>query len=163
VEPLEIRLEDPTSPAARSILRDYLIEVVSRYHGRALTDQEVAAAEEEFRSEELTQPAGLFLIASLDCRPVGCVGMRRLAERVGEVTRLFVKRRSRRRGIGRRLMAELENEARRLDVARLRLDTRSDLTEARHLYAAIGFQEVSAFNDGPYAEHWFERSLQEHS
>jgi hypothetical protein len=41
----------------------------------------------------------------------------------------------------------------------LRLDTRSDLIEARTLYAQLGFIETDAFNDDPYAEHWFERPL----
>jgi hypothetical protein len=41
----------------------------------------------------------------------------------------------------------------------MRLDTRGDLTEARALYARLGYDEVEPFNDGPYAEHWFEKAL----
>jgi hypothetical protein len=44
-------------------------------------------------------------------------------------------------------------------VATLRLDTRSDLTEARRLYARHGYREVPAFSQGPYADHWFEKTL----
>ena len=44
-------------------------------------------------------------------------------------------------------------------MALLRLDTRSDLVEARGLYAALGYQEVPAFDGGPYAEHWFTKTL----
>jgi ribosomal protein S18 acetylase RimI-like enzyme len=56
-------------------------------------------------------------------------------------------------------MTELESHARRRGLRRLRLDTRHDLIEARELYASLGFVEVAPFNDGPYAEHWFEQIL----
>jgi hypothetical protein len=44
--------------------------------------------------------------------------------------------------------------------ARVRLDTRADLVEARDLYTALGYGEVPAFGSGRYAEHWFAKSLQ---
>jgi hypothetical protein len=43
-------------------------------------------------------------------------------------------------------------------VARLRLDTRSELVEARRLYARHGYQEVAPFNDG-WADRWYEKPL----
>ena len=43
--------------------------------------------------------------------------------------------------------------------ARVRLDTRADLVEARARYAAPGYEEVPAFDSGPYAGHWFAESL----
>lgn len=51
------------------------------------------------------------------------------------------------------------NGMREHNVSLLRLDTRADLVEARGLYAALGYREVSAFNSGPYAEHWFAKKL----
>jgi hypothetical protein len=33
------------------------------------------------------------------------------------------------------------------------------LTEAIALYRAAGYREVPAFNDEPYAHHWFEKVL----
>jgi hypothetical protein len=39
------------------------------------------------------------------------------------------------------------------------LDTRSDLVEARALYARLGYAETEPHNDAPYAEHWFGKSL----
>lgn len=58
-------------------------------------------------------------------------------------------------------MSEVERHAHAHDLTLLRLDTRADLVEARALYAALGYQEVPAFNTGPYAdaEHWFAKSL----
>ena len=45
------------------------------------------------------------------------------------------------------------------DVRVLRLETNRTLTEAISLYRAAGYREVPAFNDEPYAHHWFEKSL----
>ena len=33
------------------------------------------------------------------------------------------------------------------------------LTEAIGLYRSAGYREVAAFNDEPYADHWFEKRL----
>ncbi|MFJ1539801.1 hypothetical protein ACIODS_14790 [Micromonospora chalcea] len=44
-------------------------------------------------------------------------------------------------------------------ATRIRLDTRSDLVESRALYARHGYREIPAFTSGPYAQHWFEKSL----
>jgi ribosomal protein S18 acetylase RimI-like enzyme len=41
----------------------------------------------------------------------------------------------------------------------LRLDTNKALDAAINLYRSFGFQEVAAFNDEPYAHHWFEKRI----
>jgi GNAT superfamily N-acetyltransferase len=82
-----------------------------------------------------------------------------LADGLGEVTRVFVTPSARGGGLGRLLMVELEQMARAQGLHTLRLDTRSDLVEARALYAALGYVEVPAFNNGQYAEHWFAKDL----
>ena len=63
-------------------------------------------------------------------------------------------------GIGRRLLAELETPAvgsRRHARSGSRRTGRS--TEAIGLYRSAGYREVEAFNDEPYAHHWFEKRL----
>ena len=62
-------------------------------------------------------------------------------------------------GLGRRLLRELEEVAREHRVAVLRLETNRSLTEAIGLYRASGYREVDAFNDEPYAHHWFEKRI----
>jgi hypothetical protein len=44
-------------------------------------------------------------------------------------------------------------------MALLRLDTRHDLVEFHRLYAALGYEEVPAFNGGRYAEHRLAKPL----
>ena len=41
----------------------------------------------------------------------------------------------------------------------LRLETNGTLVEAIALYRSAGYAEVPAFNDEPYAHHWFEKAL----
>jgi hypothetical protein len=53
----------------------------------------------------------------------------------------------------------LERIARGHGLSLLRLDTRHDLVESRRLYAALGYEEVPAFNDGQYSEHWLAKPL----
>ena len=62
-------------------------------------------------------------------------------------------------GIGRRLLEELERRAAAAGVPALRLETNRALQEAIGLYRSAGYVEVEAFNDEPYAHHWFEKRL----
>ena len=41
----------------------------------------------------------------------------------------------------------------------LRLETNRALTEAIAMYRRAGYARSSAFNDEPYAHHWFEKDL----
>ena len=49
--------------------------------------------------------------------------------------------------------------ARPRGVGVVRLETHRALTEAIALYRSAGYREVAAFNDEPYAHHWFEKRL----
>ena len=62
-------------------------------------------------------------------------------------------------GLGRRLLAELEACALAGGAHSARLETSAVLTEALALYRSAGWVEVQAFNDEPFADHWFEKAL----
>ncbi len=156
---LFIRPEAPKSTVGQAILQAYLAEGVGRFHGRNLRPDELDAAVSEFSSDDLAAPHGVLLVAWLADQPIGCAGLRRLDDKTAAVSRVFVSPSYRRRGVGRLLMQSLERQATRHGVRRLRLDTRHDLAEARALYGATGFREVAAFNNEPYADHWFQRDL----
>jgi hypothetical protein len=53
----------------------------------------------------------------------------------------------------------LEQHARARHVTVVRLETNRSLCEAIGLYRSTGYVEVDAFNDEPYAHHWFEKRL----
>jgi ribosomal protein S18 acetylase RimI-like enzyme len=159
LEHVVVESEPPDTDRAREILHAYLQDVVGRYYGRKATEDEMRLALREFPSDHLAAPYGIFLVARRDEVAVGCVGLRFLAGRTGEVTRLFVVREAREHGLATQLMDELEAIARGRGLEKVRLDTRRDLVEARRLYARRGYREVAPFSDGPYAEHWFEKTL----
>jgi ribosomal protein S18 acetylase RimI-like enzyme len=154
-----IRQVSPSDELARTALRAYMHDVVSRYHGRPVTAAEVEAALREFPNDALEPPTGLLLVAVRGGEPLGCAGLRLLAGSEGEVVRVHVVPAARRRGLGIRLMGELERRAREHGRTVLRLDTRADLVEARRLYARLGYREVAPSGSNPYAEHWFEKTL----
>jgi N-acetylglutamate synthase-like GNAT family acetyltransferase len=101
----------------------------------------------------------VFLVARQRDAVLGCAGLRLLPQRVGELKRLFVAPAAQGRGLGARLMGELERIARGHGLSVLRLDTRHDLVESRRRCAALGYEEVPAFNHGQYAEHWLAKPL----
>ena len=72
---------------------------------------------------------------------------------------MWVDRRARRLGVGRRLLIGLEQRALANGTRTVRLETNEALTEAIAMYRAAGYREVDAFNDEPYAHHWFEKRI----
>jgi len=156
---LAVAVKSPSAEESRQILRAYFNDVASRYLGRPATEDEIAAAMREDPSDDLTLPSGLLLLAQEKGSVLGCAGLRLLPGHAAEVTRVFVIPAARRRGLGSRLLDCLEGHARHHRVTTLRLDTRRDLIEARRLYARHGYREVTPFSSGPYADHWFEKTL----
>lgn len=154
-----IEVAPPRSTAAQEALRAYLDDLASRYYGRPASPAEIDAALREDPSDDLALPFGLLLVARERGRVIGCAGLRLLPDRLGEVKRVFVAPAARGRGLGRRLVLEVERHARQHAITVLRLDTRADLIEARTLYSSLGYREVPAFNAGRYAEHWFAKEL----
>ena len=104
--------------------------------------------------------AGLLLVATVDGEPAGCGALKfHRKDGIAEVKRMWVSPTVRGRGLGRRLLAELEDQAARHGVRLLRLETNRNLTEAIALYRGAGYREVTAFNDEAYAHHWFEKAV----
>ncbi|WP_327287454.1 helix-turn-helix domain-containing GNAT family N-acetyltransferase [Streptomyces sp. NBC_01198] len=145
---------DPDHPQAQHCLSSYFAEMQERFESgfdpaRSLLPD----------AGELRPPRGLFLVARLHGEPVGCAGLKLPPGAPAEIKRMWVAPRARRLGLGRRFLAELEERAARHGCDTLRLDTNKALDAAISLYHSFGFQEVAAFNDEPYAHHWFEKRL----
>jgi DNA-binding MarR family transcriptional regulator/GNAT superfamily N-acetyltransferase len=145
---------DPDHPDGRHCLRSYFTELQERFEAgfdpaRSLLPD----------AGELRPPHGLFLVARLHGEPVGCAGLKLPPGAPAEVKRMWVAPRARGLGLGRRFLAELEAEAARHGSDVLRLDTNKALSAAIGLYRSYGFEEVTAFNDEPYAHHWFEKRI----
>lgn len=108
---------------------------------------------------DMTPPHGVLLIARLRGRPVGCGALKFHPGEPTELKRMWVDGTARGLGLGRRLLRELEQRAAAAGAATIRLETNASLTEAIALYRSAGYDEVPAFNDEPYAHHWFEKHV----
>ncbi|MEV5978520.1 helix-turn-helix domain-containing GNAT family N-acetyltransferase [Streptomyces sp. NPDC052114] len=147
---------DPDHPDARYCLRSYFTELQERFDtgfDPALSLLPDAGG--------LRPPHGLFLVARAHGEPVGCAGLKLPPGAPAEIKRMWVAPAARGLGLGRRFLTELAERARRHGCDVLRLDTNKALDAARGLYLSCGFAEVPAFNDEPYAHHWFEKRLVE--
>jgi ribosomal protein S18 acetylase RimI-like enzyme len=90
-------------------------------------------------------PGGCLLLARVDGRPVGTVGMRDLGDGSCEMKRLFVDAAMHGQGIGLALVQTLLAKARQHGYLRMRLDTSQRQVAAVGLYRRLGFREI-----GPY-------------
>ncbi len=151
---VEIAPADPHSADARFCIGCYLAELDERFEGGFDPARSVPAS-----AEELAPPRGLLLLARLRGTPLGCAGLKLRADAPAEVKRMWVDPAARGMGIGRRLLAAIESAAREAGCPTLRLETNGTLREAVSLYRSCGYREVPAFNDEPYAQHWFEKAL----
>lgn len=151
---VEIREVDPAHPDARQCLRSYFAEL-ERRSGTPFDPSTGSTAE----PHEIRPPAGLFLVAYLRDAPIGCGALKHFPGGVSDIKRMWVAESARGLGIGRRLLAELEARAAARGDRSVRMETSRSLREAIALYRSEGYAEVPAFNDEPFADHWFAKAL----
>ncbi|WP_410604424.1 GNAT family N-acetyltransferase [Amycolatopsis sp. lyj-90] len=146
-------------PDAAQLLREYLDEIASRYYERQVGEEELDDLLEKNHSRDMVPPTGAFLLAWRDGVLAGCAGLRVMTPEITELKRVFLRRSERGKGGASLLVAAAEDVARGLGATTIRLDTRSDLVEARALYTRLGYDEVEPFNDDPYAHYYFAKPL----
>jgi DNA-binding MarR family transcriptional regulator/GNAT superfamily N-acetyltransferase len=151
---VSVEVADAASAESRSCIDAYLAELVERFESGFDATRGPSA-----EPQELVPPSGLFLLARLDGQALGCAALKRIAAGVGEIKRMWVSPSARGLGIAQRLLDALEHHAGTMGMTTLRLDTNRTLTEARALYARNGYREIPAYNDNPYADHWFEKRM----
>jgi GNAT superfamily N-acetyltransferase/DNA-binding transcriptional regulator YhcF (GntR family) len=151
---VHIQIEDPATPDAKWCFEQYFAELNERFENGFNPALSISAD-----AQELTPPAGILLIARLGDRPVGCGALKLHPNAPAELKRMWIVPDARGLGLGRRLLRELERFAREAGAVVIRLETNDALKEAILLYRRSGYVEVDAFNDEPYARHWFEKRL----
>ena len=140
---VSLRPEPYGSAGPRWVVAQAEAELVARYG--FLDDGELGLTAAMF-----DPPAGVFLTARTRSRgePVGGVGLRTVATGTGEVRRLWVDPAWRGRGVGRDLMAGIENAACDLDLQVLRIETGERQHEAVALYEGTGWERIFVTPEG---------------
>ena len=151
---VDIAVESPASSPAKFCISSYFSELDTRFDAGFDPAASISADE-----AELTEPAGLLLLARLRSEPIGCGAVKFHDDALAEIKRMWVAESARGLGVGRRILTELERRAHDRGATVLRLETNQSLGEAISLYRSAGYHEVAAFNDEPYAHHWFEKRL----
>jgi len=98
-------------------------------------------------------PDGRLWLATDEGALAGCIALRKVAEGVCEMKRLFVRPAYRGTGLGRKLVESLIDEARKLGYTKMRLDTLAGrMDKAIALYRSFGFVEIEPYYKTPIAE-----------
>jgi putative acetyltransferase len=137
---LTVRVTDDRldSAAAAPLVRDLLAELEHRY-GQPDPDPD------HLQASHLAPPHGAFVVAWQAEQPVGCGGLRRADEGVGELKRMFVVPAARRRGVGWAVLVALEARAGVLGYRQLILETGVHQPEAMGLYASAGYAPIEPY------------------
>jgi GNAT superfamily N-acetyltransferase len=138
--------------ALRAMLREYLTwaftidsgsDVAPTFQG---LDEELAELPGIF-----APPTGSLIVALVDGELAGCVALRQVDERTGELKRMYVRPAFRGRQLGQRLVGALIDQARAYGYHRVILDSHVTMTAAHRIYEAAGFRFVDPPDGFPEA------------
>jgi GNAT superfamily N-acetyltransferase len=136
---LSIKVVPYADPVAVALIEAALADLSKRYGGdgdRTPVDP-----------AQFTPPAGEFLVAWLDGRPVGCGAWRTYHgdPAVAEVKRMYTVPEARGRGVALALLGALEEAARQAGRKRIVLETGTRQPEAIALYLKAGYARIPDF------------------
>jgi putative acetyltransferase len=137
------QVNDPEIEALRAMLREYLTWAFT-----IDSDSDIAPTFRDL-DEELAglpgvfaPPTGGLFVALVDGEMAGCVALRQVDERTGELKRMYVRPAFRGRQLGKRLLAALIDQARAYHYDRVILDSHVTMTAAHRIYREAGFRFV---------------------
>lgn len=148
-----IATEDPDNPGARACLAAYYDELASRF------TEGFDPAHYPTSDADMRPPAGFLYVARRMTEAIACAAVVLSGPGTCEIRRMWVATAARGHGVARHLLRHIEDDARRLGMTTIRLDTNRALVEAHRIYRNAGYSEIARFNDNPYAHHWFEKKF----
>jgi GNAT superfamily N-acetyltransferase len=151
---IETRHEPPDGPAAVALWDEYMTLVSERAGPEFVPTERIFGTVDVFRG-----PNAAWIVLYEDGEAVACAGLREIEPGVAEIKRMFVRPRARGRGHARRLLAELEANARDAGQREMRLFTTDMLPEAMALYASEGYTVRSSHPMDVRTEFWLEKAL----
>jgi putative acetyltransferase len=135
---MEILRVTPADPRVQQLVVELDAELTARFPGERIHG---------FHAGEADAFRGAFLLVLQDGAPVACGGVRVLGPELGELKRMVVRPHARRQGLGRRLVAALEDEARALGLDALQLETGRNMQDAIALYERAGFARIPRYGE----------------
>jgi GNAT superfamily N-acetyltransferase len=150
---IDVRTVPSNRPPATDIVEAMVVEV-SEMYGRIDVPGAPSATPADF-----APPGGAFVVLVEDGVPVAGGGVKRLDDRTCEIKRMYVVPAARGRGLAKTLLKALEDEARRLGYAIVRLDTGPKQPAAQAMYERAGYAPIGNFNANAFASFWGEKRL----
>ncbi len=132
---LQLRSFQPADAAAFRRLNEAWIE---KYFGLEDPDRVVLGNPIGY----IIQPGGHIYMACVEGRAIGCCALIVVRPGVYEVGKMAVAEEYRGRGVGRKLLAYVIEQARALGATLLTLATNDKLANAVHLYESLGFRHL---------------------
>jgi putative acetyltransferase len=137
---VEVELTSPLLPEVGELIR--AADAVAQALYPAESNHLVAV-------ESLAQPHVIFCAARLEGAIVGCGAAVLKPEGYAELKRMFVREAARGHGVGRQMLAFLEEQVRGRGVTLTRLETGVYSHNAIRLYERMGYTKI-----GPFAGYW---------
>ncbi|HXQ61602.1 MAG TPA: GNAT family N-acetyltransferase [Acidimicrobiales bacterium] len=125
-------------PEARDLERKHIAEMGYRYGG---------AGPGPLHGRDFEAPGGCFVVVHADGAAVGCGGFRYLKPEIAEIKRMYVDDAVRGRGVGRRILASLEERAEAAGYSEAWLETGTEQPEAVSLYRSAGYRPIAAYGE----------------
>ncbi|MES2893118.1 MAG: GNAT family N-acetyltransferase [Bacteroidota bacterium] len=105
-------------------------------------------------------PEGGIILAEDQGVFLGCVGIRRIDDAIGELKRMYVRPGNQGKGIGKKLLTCAVELAKDCGYEKIRLDTLNTMRSAIHLYTKEDFYEIPPYYLNPNATAvFFEKQL----
>ena len=139
-EGLEIGRESLGAADARTLIAALNHELDAAY-------PEPGATHFGLTDDEVAPGRGAFLMARDGGEPVGCGAVRTIERELAEIKRMYVAPAMRGRGLARRLLEALEDEARAIGAKRVVLETGTRQAAAIALYRAMGYAPIPLFGE----------------
>ena len=97
--------------------------------------------------DKITNESSVFLVGYVSQVAVGCCSVCEIELGVGEVKRVFVKPRYRRKGIAERMMEHLEKQAAECGFELLRVETGEKQPESIAMYQKLGYYDIDNYGE----------------
>ncbi|MEL7120061.1 MAG: GNAT family N-acetyltransferase, partial [Bacteroidota bacterium] len=114
---------------------------------------------------QYSRPEGILYIAYDEKgKAMGCFGIRKWAESICELKRMYINKAYRKQGFGSTFMSKSLEVAKELGYEKMRLDTLPTMHSAIQLYEKYGFYEIEPYRFNPIGgTKYFENNLSLHS